>query len=68
MLLLYCFNNIKIHNNFVNPGNINEILKKNGFIDNIDLFSIDIDGIDYWVIKELKPEISKIFILNPFRL
>ncbi len=61
-------NNIKIHNNFVNPGNINEILKKNGFIDNIDLFSIDIDGIDYWVIKELKPEISKIFIAeyNPY--
>ena len=28
----------------------------------MDLFSIDIDGIDYWVIKKLPEKISKIFI------
>ena len=28
----------------------------------IDLFSIDIDGIDYWIIKKLKNNISKIFV------
>jgi hypothetical protein len=31
---------------------------------NLDLFSIDIDGIDYWVIDNLKPQISKLFVLE----
>jgi hypothetical protein len=55
-------NNLKIHNNFVNSQNIIKILKRNEFQNDIDLFSIDIDGIDYWIIKKLRPEISKIFV------
>ena len=46
----------------VTPNNIISILKDNNFLDNIDLFSLDIDGIDYWVIKELPNKISKIFV------
>jgi len=46
----------------VNSNNINIILEKNNFHKNIDLFSIDIDGIDYWVIDKLPEKISKIFV------
>jgi len=60
--------NLKIFNNFIEPESILEILKKNNFDEDLDLFSIDIDGIDYWVIKELPNKISKIFIAeyNPY--
>jgi len=46
-------NDLKIIEHMIKPTNINEILIKNSFLENIDLFSIDIDGIDYWAIKEL---------------
>lgn len=61
-------NKLKIHNDYVDKENILEILKKYNFEKNVDLFSIDIDGIDYWIIKELPKKISKIFIAeyNPF--
>ena len=52
---------LRIHQKMVNAENINEILGKYCDYD-IDIFSIDIDGIDYWVISKLKPNISKIFI------
>ena len=61
-------NNIKIHNDYINSQNINNILKKYSFEGNLDIFSLDIDGIDYWILKEIKPKISKIFIVeyNPY--
>lgn len=61
-------NNLKIHNDYVNSKNINYILNKYSFDKDIDIFSLDIDGIDYWVLKEIKPGISKIFIVeyNPY--
>ena len=34
---------------FVTRENINELIKKSGFIGEIDLLSMDIDGNDYWV-------------------
>jgi hypothetical protein len=57
---------LRICNSFINSNNINEILKKNCDFD-VDVFSLDIDGIDYWIIKKLKKNISKIFIaeFNP---
>ena len=47
----------------ISSENINTVLKDNCSFE-IDLFSIDIDGIDYWVIEKLKPNISKIFIVE----
>ena len=55
---------MKILQEFVDDKNIIEILKKNEFIKNIDLFSIDIDGIDYWVIEKLPYKFSKIAIVE----
>jgi len=61
-------NKLSIHNEFINSENINKVLEKYSFEKNIDIFSIDIDGIDFWVLNSLPSQISKIFIIeyNPF--
>ncbi len=41
--------NIKTVTSFVNAENINQTLKDNGSVGEIDLLSIDIDSNDYWV-------------------
>lgn len=60
--LEYWKGRISLVNKFITTDNINIILEKENFTNNIDLFSIDIDGIDYWIIKSLPNKISKIFI------
>ena len=55
---------LHVENIEINSENINEILDKYNLNANLDLFSIDIDGIDYWVIDNLKPQISKLFVLE----
>jgi len=55
---------IEILQEFIDDTNIIEILKKFNFSRNIDLFSIDVDGIDYWIVKKLPPRFSKIAILE----
>ena len=42
--------------------NINDLFKKIDFP--LDVVSIDIDGVDYWVIKNLNLKFQKIFILE----
>ncbi|MFA4981715.1 MAG: hypothetical protein WC592_04520 [Candidatus Omnitrophota bacterium] len=34
---------------WITRDNVNEIIKKNGFMGEIDLLSIDMDGMDYWI-------------------
>jgi len=46
----------------IKSTNIDETLNKYNLNNNLDVFSVDIDGIDYWVINELKSHISKIFV------
>jgi hypothetical protein len=60
--------NLKIICKLIEPDSIIDILRKNNFIENLDIFSLDIDSVDYWVIKELPNKISKIFIAeyNPY--
>lgn len=60
--------NLHIVENFVSSENILKILKDNSFEKNIDLFSLDIDGIDYWIVDKLPKNFSKIVILeyNPY--
>jgi hypothetical protein len=45
----------------INSDNFNSLLSANCKFD-IDIFSIDIDGVDYWIIEKLQKKISKIFI------
>ena len=49
---------------FVNAENINNVLKENGFNKKLDLLSLDVDGIDYWILDVLQPNISKIIIVE----
>ena len=52
---------LRICNQKIDSENILDLLNKNCDYE-IDLFSIDIDSIDYWIIKKLKNNISKIFV------
>ena len=53
---------IKIFNDYITRDNILEILKSNDFTERLNLFSIDIDSMDYYIIEKLPNEISDIFI------
>lgn len=53
---------LSISKELVSAENVSDILKNKNYNKELDLFSIDIDGIDYWVIKSLRDKISKIFI------
>lgn len=48
------FNKIKITNNKISPTNINSIFKQEFADTNIDFFSIDIDSLDFYVLKNIK--------------
>jgi hypothetical protein len=52
---------LRICNKKINSENIIDLLDIHCDYE-IDLFSIDIDGVDYWIIKKLKNNISKIFV------
>lgn len=55
---------LKIVEEFVDSENFNKILEENFFNKEIDLFSLDIDGIDYWVLKKIPENFSKIIIVE----
>jgi hypothetical protein len=45
---------------WITRGNVNEVLSKNGFEGEIDLLSIDLDGVDYWIwdaIEVIRPRV-----------
>lgn len=54
---------LTILNTHVESENINLILSENCKFE-VDIFSLDIDGIDYWVLSQLKPNLSKIFVVE----
>ncbi len=50
----------KIVNQWITAENVNELIESQGFSGEIDLLSIDIDGIDYWLwesISVIKPRV-----------
>ena len=48
----------------INSKNVIDILKQKNFLNDLDLFVIDIDGIDYWVMKNLPKNLSKIIVVE----
>lgn len=52
---------LRICNEQINCNNIQNVLDQYCNFE-VDIFSIDIDSIDYWIIKKLNKNISKIFI------
>lgn len=50
---------INIYNSFITYENINQIIAKNVSNNNFDFFSLDTDGMDYWILENLnyKPKI-----------
>jgi hypothetical protein len=59
---------IKILNKFITKENINTTLMKHGVPKEIDLFSLDIDGVDYWIWKNLDHTSPRVVLVeyNPF--
>ena len=55
---------LTVINESINSENINNILEKNNFHKDVDLFSLDIDGIDYWVLDKLPKNFSKICVIE----
>ena len=55
MALLYPFKNINVLNKFIDKDNLNLIIDSHFHKDEeIDFFSIDVDGIDYYLLENLK--------------
>lgn len=50
---VYWKHNLIVENQFVDQNNINTIIKRIDIPKKLGLLSIDIDGIDYWVLKKL---------------
>jgi len=57
---VYWKHNLKVSNEFITKDNINDVVQRFNVPKNLGLLSLDIDGVDYWVLKELsalKPSI-----------
>ena len=55
---------LKIVESYINSNNLIKILDENDFINNIDFFSLDIDGVDYWILEKLPDNFSKIAVIE----
>lgn len=55
---------LKIINKEINSRNTLQLLNKHNMMDNLDLFSLDIDGVDYWILDKLPKFFSKIVVLE----
>ncbi len=55
---------LKIIENYVSDKNVLDLLEKNNFINDVDLFSLDVDGVDYWILQKLPQNFSKIAIIE----
>jgi hypothetical protein len=50
---VYWKHNLKVKNEFITKDNINNIIQKLNVPRKLGLLSMDIDGVDYWALKEL---------------
>ena len=57
-------NQCQLLNKFIDAENVNSLIKKTGFVGEIDFFSLDIDGNDYWVWKNINIIKPRLVILE----
>ena len=55
---------LKIVNEKISSQNIIDSLKRFSALENLDLFSLDIDGIDYWILEKMPVNFSKIAVIE----
>jgi len=60
----YWKGDLTIINEKVDSINISRILEHHTILKDLDLFSLDIDGIDYWILNEMPKDFSKIVVLE----
>ena len=53
-----------IVHHWITKHNINSLLSANGFTGDIDLLSLDVDGVDYWLWKELSIVSPRVVVLE----
>ena len=49
---------------WITRDNVNDIISKNGFEGEIDLLSLDIDGVDYWIWKALRTVAPRVVVVE----
>lgn len=49
---------------WITKDNVNKLIESNGFAGEIDLLSLDIDGIDYWLWKEITVISPRVVVLE----
>jgi len=54
----------RILHEWVSPENVNDLLEREGFVDEIDVVSIDIDGFDYWVWDALEAAHPRVMVVE----
>lgn len=54
----------KLQHAWVSPENVNELLESNGYTGEIDLLSLDMDGVDYWVWKGIESVNPRVVVLE----
>jgi len=55
---------LNVINKNINSENILNILNEYNTLNQLDLFSLDIDGIDYWILEKMPQNFSKIAVLE----
>jgi len=61
---IYWRYNLKADCSFITKDNINDLLESNGVSGDIGLLSVDIDGNDYWVWKEIEVISPRVVVLE----
>ncbi len=54
----------KMVHTWVSAENVNELLERHGYIGEVDLLSLDMDGIDYWVWKAIESINPRVVVLE----
>src|SRR5450755_419181 len=49
---------------WITPENINELITSNGFAGEVDLLSLDMDGMDYWILKAIECIQPRVIVLE----